>query len=156
MNIPAAWCLMLMAGVLPIAGCNGLGPPISSGRQSLDPEITRLAASIGDRSSMLYGSLPGKTAPDCSFSAKESVYAAMKADAAALQARVPLGDGPLRRTAASVVSTVDRVSLSHEKASANTGDRFGACLAPGAITLNADAIARATKAVEDVQQARSR
>lgn len=121
-----------------------------------DPEVARLSAAVGERAAAFYAGLPARTAPDCGFAAGEPTYAAMRADAAALAGRVPGGDGAMRRAAAGLTRAVAAAERSHRLASETTDDPSGPCLAPGAITLNADAVARATKAVADLQRERTR
>ena len=97
-----------------------------------------------------------KAAPECGFTPNAQAYAQMRADAAALGSRVSADDAPMRRAADGLTRAITDAERVHQLASQTTDDRHGLCLAPGAITLNADAIARATAAINALQQSRSR
>ena len=146
-----------LAATLLLGACETIGLPAAS-IPPADPEVGRLNEAIGGRASTLYVGLPAKTAPDCAFPANEAAYGAMRADAGALEQRVAAGPGDrvMTNAARSLATAVTAAEDTHRLASANTGDRFGACMAPGTITLNAGAIARATEAIANLQRERSR
>jgi hypothetical protein len=121
-----------------------------------DEQLVSLNDAVAARASTLFASLQGKTAPECGFAANAQAYAGMRADVAALGGRVAAEDAPMRRATTSLAGAVAAAERSHQLASGATDDRHGLCLSPGAITLNADAIARATAAINQLQQARSR
>lgn len=149
--------LAAMAAALSLSGCGETGRPTLSVPPA-DPEIARLDGDIATRAQALYAALPAKTAPDCAYDANMAAYAAMTADVDAMKqhAATRSDDGAMQRASTALAETIAKAEESHKLASAKTDDRFGACMAPGAITLNADAIARATKAIADLQTERSR
>ncbi|PZQ59008.1 MAG: hypothetical protein DI544_12555 [Sphingomonas taxi] len=143
-RIIAPVVLALATGVL-LDGCATI---------AADPEARRLNSAVEQQASTFYAALPAKAAPDCGFDASAPTYAAMRADAAAMEAHTPEKDRAMRRAAAALTHVIDESARSHQLASASTDDRFGACMAPGAITLNADAVARATQTIERLQRER--
>lgn len=146
-----------LAATLLLGACESIGLPVPSVPPA-DREVVRLNEAIGGRASTLYAGLPAKTAPDCAFAANEAAYGSMRADAGALEQRVAAGpeDRVMTNAAKSLTRAVTAAENSHRRASANTGDRFGACMAPRAIDINAGAIARATDAIANLQRERSR
>lgn len=149
------WVVVALPAVLLLSGCahftNVIGP-----QPTVDREAVRLNADLADHARNFYATLPAKTAPDCSFENNRASYAAMRESASAIQARAAAAprDDAMRRDAAALSKLVDAAERSHQRASANIADRFGACMAPAAIELNADAVARATAKVDALQQAR--
>lgn len=149
-----ATALTLMAALF-LLGCETIGP---SGLNvpPRDEQLVRLSDAVAARASTLYASLPNKAAPECGFAANAQTYSEMRADAAALGGRVSANDTTMRRAADGLTRAIAGAERSHQLASGTTDDRHGLCLTPGAITLNADAIARATAAINELQQRRSR
>lgn len=141
------WSLLLLVSV---GACKAIEVPRS------EPRVSALATSISQRSAGLFETLRSETAPECRFEAHAAAYSALRSDAAELQtiaAGTP-NDGALNRGANGLVRALEGATRSHELASQNTGDPFGLCMAPRAITANADAIARATEAILKLQQER--
>lgn len=128
---------------LGLAACQSLAP------MPADPRVTELARSVEERAATFYAALAAAPAPDCAFEANAPAYAELAGLAGQLQDRLANGGPgqPLRLAADALARTVADARLSHEKASEVVTDPSGPCMAPGAIALNAGAIARASQAI---------
>ncbi|MEG8040259.1 hypothetical protein QP166_13225 [Sphingomonas sp. LR60] len=138
--------------MLLLAGCGKIGAPAFAS----DPQMVGLNAALAAQAQSFYDALPAKTAPECGYAANEPGYAAMQQQATAIATRAAVDprDASLRRAADALRRTIDGAAESHRRASAQTDGRFGLCMAPAAIALDADAVARATTAVADLERAR--
>lgn len=137
---------MLAAGLMPalaLTACQTLAPAPA------DPRIASLADAIHDRAEAFYTALAAEPAPACGFDSHGQDHADLIALAARLQGHVAASRSSkaLRRAADALARTIDKARESHRLASAVTTDPAGPCLAPAALALNADAIARASKAI---------
>ena len=141
--------LTLTAALL-VLGCKSLNVPPPN------EQSVCLNDAVAARASTLYASLQSKAGPESGFVGNAQAYGATRADVAALGGRVAAEDAPMRRATTSLAGAVAAAERSRQLASRTADDRHGLCLSPGAITLNADAIARATAAINQCQQARSR
>ncbi|MEG3166520.1 hypothetical protein U1701_18270 [Sphingomonas sp. PB2P19] len=123
-----------------------------------DAEIARINDLIRRESAAFYTELAGKTAPGCAHDSNSLRYVLLRDRAQSLVQRAATtpGDRPMQNAAAGLAKAVDAAERVHERASATTADPSGVCMAPGAITLNADAMARATTAIANLQAERSR
>lgn len=140
----ARLCLLIAA--LTVAGC--ITAPILS-----DDEAAMLAATARTESGRFYAALAAASEPECSYEHNMNEYASLHATARRLSARLAQihASAALLRAAGALVRTIEDSRISHQLASARTDDVNGACMAPGAIALNADAIARASQAIADTQ-----
>lgn len=144
-----------LVALLLLGGCQTLGGVVKGTPR--DAEVVRLNGEIASETSGFYAGLGGKTAPACDYDSNRASYTALRDKAQALQQHVATtpGDREMTNAATSLGRTIDSAERSHQRASAVTTDPSGACMARGAIDLNAGAIARATKAIDDLQTARS-
>ncbi|UVO51135.1 hypothetical protein M0208_11605 [Sphingomonas sp. SUN019] len=142
------WMIPLAAALAAVGGCATVPGP--------DPVVTTSNDQIATQAKTFYATLATKTAPDCAFEANAATYATLKTDAGKLRDHVAgAGEDTALLTAATELDkAVAGAERSHQLASARTDDPSGACLAPDVLTLNADAIARATDAIKQLQQAR--
>lgn len=121
-----------------------------------DPVVSTSAEQIANEAKTFYAALATKPAPDCSLDANAAGYAGLRTDAGKLREHVEAAgkDPALLNAVTELDKALTRAERSHQLASARTDDPSGLCLAPGALTLNADAIARATDGIRTLQQAR--
>ena len=130
---------------LVLAACVTASPP--------DFEVARIADAIHAEAASFYGGLAAKPAPDCAYAPNRAAYASLAAQAAQLTDHLAGGRASpmLKRAATALAAAMESARASHEAASAREGDAFGLCLAPAAISLNADALARASAAISNTQ-----
>lgn len=136
--------------LLSVAGCAGFpgAPPPKN------PLIASDAMRIGGEAHAFFASLTAKTAPDCGFTANAATYDTLRAEVTTLRARVPAKNGTMATAIDALARTVDGAAHAHDLASRRTDDANGVCLAPAAITLNADAVDRAAGAVLTLERKR--
>ena len=139
-QLPLRLCCALDAPFA-LAGClaAGLVP---------DPQSVSLAASLRAEAQNFYSALATEAEPQCRFEQNMNEYNRLDASAAALRQRVAASGGSAARMRAAdaLARAIAEARASHALASARSGDQHGPCMAPGAIALNADAIARASAA----------
>lgn len=118
-----------------------------------DRELSRIAEAIGVESASHYAALSAKPTPECAYAANQAAYANLTAQAAQLTTHLSITKASpmLTRAGAALAKAVADARASHELASARSDDAFGLCMAPGAITLNADALTRASAAIASTQ-----
>ena len=140
--MPIARLHLPILALLALAGCAIMPRPA-------DPIFTALVESIRTDSATFFAGLSDKQAPDCALAANTGAYDHLAMLAKNLKTRIYDDKSSPALVAASdaMLRTIDDARASHAAASANTGDSNGPCLAPGAIALNADAIARASAAI---------
>lgn len=121
-----------------------------------DPRVAELAGSIEQRSAAFFATLAGKQAPACDFAHNAPVYAELASLAGQLRdhAAAISASPAMRRAADALARTIATARSSHERASAEASDPAGVCMAGGAIALNADAVARASRAIAATQTER--
>jgi hypothetical protein len=137
-------CLLIAA--LLLGGCI-TGPVVR------DSEAAAMALSIRSEAIGYYAGLSAESSTECGYEQNMNTYRRLQETAGRLSARLEqLDAGPaLLRAADALARTLEGSRLSHQLASAKADDAYGVCMAPGAITLNADAIARASQAIADTQ-----
>jgi hypothetical protein len=130
---------------LALAACATLPPP--------DREVARMADAIHADAGALYAGLATRQAPDCAYAGHAASYAGLTAQAARLTDHLAArrASAMLQRAASALARAIAAARASHELASARSDDPFGLCLAPAAIALNADALARASMAIANSQ-----
>jgi hypothetical protein len=140
------WMIPLVAALVAVGGCATVPPP--------DPFVTTAADQIGSEAKTFYATLATKTAPDCALDANAASYATLKTDAGKLREHVAGAgkDAALLTAVTELDKAIAGAERSHQLASARTDDPSGPCLAPDALTLNADAIARAIDGIKTLQQ----
>lgn len=138
----------LLPALVAIGGCTTV--------PAADPFVATSADQIGTQAKTFYATLATRTAPDCALDANAGTYAALKTDAGKLRDHVAGGgkDPALLTAVSELDKAIAGAERSHQLASARTDDPSGPCLAPDVLTLNADAIARATDGIKTLQQAR--
>lgn len=114
-----------------------------------DAQVAALARDIGSEADTFYARLLTETAPECDLAHNAAAYDKLDAMAARLQARADaLKGGPaLDRAIRALSRTLAEARESHRLASANAHDRYGVCMATGAIELNRGAVSRASAAI---------
>lgn len=114
-----------------------------------DAQVASLAQDIGEEADTFYARLLTATAPDCDLAHNAATYDHLAAMAARLQERsAEVKGGPaLDRAIGALSRTLADARESHRLASANAGDRYGVCMATGAIELNRGAVSRASAAI---------
>ena len=130
---------------LALSACATLPPP--------DREVARMANAISVEAGAHYAGLAVSQTPDCAYAASAAGYARLSAQAAQLTTHLAASraSAALNRAAAALAAAIEAARASHEAASARSDDMFGLCLAPDAIALNADALARASAALGSTQ-----
>ncbi len=138
-----------LAAAFSLSGCITV-PAVS------DPQAAALAGAIGSEAGRYYAGLAATAAPECQYEHNVNTYARLGEISSQLTARLVdrHANAALIRAGNALSRTINNARLSHQLASARTGDTNGACMAPGAIALNADAIARASRAIAGTQQVR--
>ena len=118
-----------------------------------DPQTAVLAEAISSESGRYFALLTARAAPGCDYEHNMNEYARLGEISAQLTARLAdrNAGAALMRAGHALSRTIELARISHQRASARTGDTNGACMAPGAITLNADAVARASRAIASTQ-----
>jgi hypothetical protein len=138
-----------LAFLAPIAliGCALLPRPA-------DPQSVLLTTSISSEADTFFSGLATKQFPDCAFPANTGAYDYLAALAEALKQRLSTNHASpaLVQASDALIRTIGDARASHIAASATTDDAGGACMVPGAITLNADAVARARAAIAATQK----
>ena len=130
---------------LALAACVTASPP--------DLEVARIADAIHAEAASFYGGLAARPAPDCAYAPNQAAYASLAAQAALLTDHLAgsRASPMLKRAGTALAAAIGAARASHEAASARSGDAFAMCLAPDAIALNADALARASAAITNTQ-----
>ena len=120
-----------------------------------DPQIVSLARTVSAQAGSFFAGLASKQAADCGFDANSDAYKSLAELAAALNQHIAAhqGSAALVQASAALERTLADARASHAAASAKTDDANGACMAAGAIALNAEAIARAIAAIAATQNA---
>ena len=138
---------LTLAAAISLGGC--ITAPDS------DPQTAALAGAIGSEASRYYAGLAAAASPKCQYEHNVNTYARLGDISSQLTAALARrqASAALIRAGSALSRTIDNARLSHQLASARTNDTYGACMAPGAIALNADAIARASRAIASTQQA---
>jgi hypothetical protein len=119
-----------------------------------DSQVVSLLSSISIDADKFFTGLATKQSPDCAFPANTSAYDHLTALADALKQRLSSNSASpaLVQASDALLRTIGDARASHLAASATTDDAGGACMVPGAITLNADAVARARAAIAATQK----
>lgn len=114
-----------------------------------DPQVAARADAIGAEAQAYFTALADKTSPECDLAHNAAAYDRLDLMALQLQADIATAKGSLAldRAAKALARTLADARESHALASANSSDPSGTCLAPGALALNRDAIARASTAI---------
>lgn len=138
-------CLLIAS--LTLAGCI-TAPALQ------DSQSAALIETVRADSARHYAGLVAAAAPECSYEHNMNDYAQLHDKAGLLKIRLAhLDAGPVLLRAADALSrSIEGARLSHQLASARTNDVNGACMAQGAIALNAEAIARASRAIAGTQK----
>ena len=146
--MPMARYRLAIFGPLALAGCAIMPRPA-------DPQIVLLADAIHSEAGIFFAGLAARQAPDCAFQANAGAYDHLGMLAGQLKNHISGNHGSpaLVQASEALARTIGDARASHEAASATAGDINGICMAPGAIALNADAIARASVAIGDTQKA---
>ena len=120
-----------------------------------DPQVVTLAQKVGSDASTFFADLAAKGDKDCSFAENAAAYDHLTELATALNAHIAASKSSPALVLASqaLLRTLADARASHVAASVKTDDANGACMAPGAIALNAAAIARASAAIAATQTA---
>ena len=118
-----------------------------------DSQVVSLAESVGTEAAAFFSGLAAKQAPDCAFPANAAAYDHLAELASALKAHIAASHASpaLALASQAMLRTLADARAAHIAASAKTDDINGVCMAPGAIALNAEAIARASKAIAATQ-----
>lgn len=118
-----------------------------------DPQVITLAGTVNAEAGTFFAGLAAKQDPDCAFQANSEGYDHLAALAAALKLHIAASKaGPALVVASdALLRSLADARAAHAAASARTDDMHGACMAPGAIALNAAAIARASAAIAATQ-----
>jgi len=114
-----------------------------------DPAAAELARGIDNNARQFYAQLAAAPAPQCAYAANENFYDRLHREAAALRDHLAQrGASPAaQRAGEAMLRLSNDVRASHQTASARLDDQHGPCMAPQAIALNADALARAAAAI---------
>ncbi len=138
---------LCLAAALSLSGC--ITAPVS------DPQTAALSGAIGSEAGRYYAGLAAAASPECQYEHNVNTYIRLGDISSQLTARLAYrhAGAALIRAGNALSRTIDNARLSHQLASARTDDVNGPCMAPGAIALNADAIARASRAIASTQQA---
>lgn len=120
-----------------------------------DPQVVTLATRISTEASVFFTGLATRQTPDCAFQANFGTYDHLAVLADALKQHLSAnGASPaLIQASDALLRTIGDARASHAAASARTDDPAGTCMVPGAIDLNAEAIARASQAIASTQTA---
>lgn len=118
-----------------------------------DLQVVSLAEKVGAEASTFFTELAARSAKDCALSANSEAYVHLAELAGALKLHIAENHGSPALVLASdaLQRTLADARAAHAAASAKTDDTNGPCMAPGAIALNAGAIARASKAIAATQ-----
>ena len=137
--------------LLALAGCAIMPRPA-------DPQITSLSDTIRIEAGTFFAGLAAKAAPDCAYQANSSAYDNLAALAGQLNSHLSgnQASNALIKASDALQRTIVDSRASHQAASAKTDDANGICMAPGAIALNAEAVARASAAIAATQNASGR
>ena len=118
-----------------------------------DLQMVSLAENVSAEAGAFFADLAAKNDKDCAFSENSQAYNHLAELAGALKLHIAVNHGSPALVLASdaLLRTLADARASHAAASAKTDDAHGACMAPGAIALNAAAIARASAAIAATQ-----
>lgn len=136
--------LFCLLALVPLCGCL-----TSLNSATLDAEAIALAAGIRRDSSEFYAGLAGTPPPHCGYEQNRNTYGLLSRQSTVLEERLAKigASAALVRAAAALSRTLAEARTSHRLASETSNDMHGVCMAPGAIALNAAAIARATETI---------
>ena len=120
-----------------------------------DLQLISLAGAVSADAGAFFTRLAAKQGSDCSLSANSDAYDHLTELAGALKLHIAASQSSPALVLASdaLLRTIADARAAHAAASARTDDVHGACMAAGAIALNADAIARASAAIAATQNA---
>lgn len=118
-----------------------------------DNHSAMLAQTLGTDAAAFFAGLAAKAAPECSYEQNKNSYNRLTTAANQLSDQVAASHAGLPRTraAAALARAFEAARASHAAASARSDDIHGPCMAPGAIALNAEAIARAAAGMAGTQ-----
>jgi hypothetical protein len=146
-TVKASRVFLMSVLVAAIGGCTLGVPPFN-------PAISTATASIETEAAAFFSELGSKTAPACAFEANAATYQSLSGRTASLAQQVAPGDSAMKTAVDGLTQVVTGAERAHRLASATITDPAGACLAPEVLTLNAEAVARATAAIRELQRAR--
>ena len=120
-----------------------------------DLQLASLAGNVGSDASTFFTELAAKSGKDCDFSENAAAYDHLAELAGALKLHIATSKASPALVVAgdALLRTLADARAAHAAASAKVEDPNGACMAPGAIALNAAAIARASAAIAATQGA---
>lgn len=140
--------IMALSGLVSLTDCALLPHPA-------DSQVVSLAEKVGTDAGTFFSELAAKSDKDCDLAANTDAYNHLAELAAALKLHIAAHHGgpALVRASDALLRTLADARAAHAAASAKSDDTNGACMAPGAIALNAEAIARASAAIAATQTA---
>lgn len=142
MTLPRAW----LAAALTFASALALALAGCIARMPLeDSRSVNLAETLNADAATFFATLAEKPTPQCSYEQNKNFYEHLITAVHQLRDQLSIsGASPARvRAASALARAIEAARASHEQASARINDLHGQCMAPGAIALNAEAIARA-------------
>jgi hypothetical protein len=118
-----------------------------------DLQLVSLAGKVGADAGAFFTELATKSDKDCAYAANATGYDHLAELAASLKLHIATSKASPALVVASdaLLRTLADARAAHAAASAKVDDPNGACMAPGAIALNAAAIARASAAIAATQ-----
>lgn len=141
-----SWLLPPVPVFLALAGCALMPHPA-------DPQIAAMADDVATAASAFYATLAGEQAPDCAYGSNAAGYDKLDALAADLKLDIVAAErsAALVKASDALIQTLADARATHVAASARLDDANGACMAAGAITIDADAVQRAATAIATTQ-----
>ncbi len=136
--------LLCLLAAAPLAAC-----VTGESLETSDPKAIVFVDEIRRDASEFYASLTATVAPQCSYEQNGNTYDLLGEKASRLRARLgEVGASSTLLQAADAISrTIADARTSHRLASETSADIYGVCMAPGAIALDASALARASDAI---------
>jgi hypothetical protein len=118
-----------------------------------DSQVVSLAGTVSSEAGAFFTGLAAKQAPDCGYAENAAAYDHLAERAGALKLHLAASKASpvLVMASDALLRTLADARAVHAAASAKADDMHGACMAPGAIALNAAAIARASMAIAATQ-----
>jgi hypothetical protein len=118
-----------------------------------DPQIAALAQQIHGEAALLFAKLNATDNSECDYANNQDAYDRLDALSGHLRSELATrkASGGLSRAVDALSRTIEHARTSHQLASNDIHDIYGACLAPVAIDLNAQAIRRAISAIAATQ-----
>ena len=118
-----------------------------------DLQLISLAGAVSTDAGAFFTRLAAKQGSDCALSANAAAYDHLAELAGALKLHIAASKSSPALVMASdaLLRTLADARAAHAAASARTDDANGVCMAPGAIALNAEAVARASAAIASTQ-----